>query len=182
MQIEHELKFLVPEPTTVLERLTLQGGTLAAPRKLLRRCVFFIPGSPHEDFIRLRDEGERVTLTYKRVTRDGVLEEEERVESFEVTRNLLQHMRLIFSSYQENFRTTYTLGSAMITLDEWPGIPPFLEIEAPDHTTLLQAAASLELDPQQGMVGAVSVVYRHFQIDLDHFPEVTFQCVPQAPF
>lgn len=164
----------------MLERLTRQGGTLASPRRLLLRCVFFIPGSPYEDFIRLRDEGERVTLTYKRVTAEGVLEEEECVESFEVTRNLLQHMRLTFSSYQENFRTTYTLGNAMITLDEWPGIPPFLEIEAPDHATLVQTAKMLGLDLQQGMVGAVSVVYRHFQIGLDAFPEVTFQCVPQA--
>ena len=180
MQIEHELKFLVPEPTAVLERLTRQGGTLAAPRQLLRRCVFFIPASPYEDFIRLRDEGERVTLTYKRMTTDGVLEEEERVQSFEVTRNLLQHMRLTFSSYQENFRTTYMLGQAMITLDEWPGIPPFLEIEAPDPTTLLQTAAWLDLDPQQGIVGSVGVVYRRFRIDLDHFPEVTFQCIPHT--
>lgn len=180
MQIEHELKFLVPGPAVVLEQLTLQGGTLTSPRQLLRRCVFFIPGSPYEDFVRLRDEGEHVTLTYKRVTAEGVLEEEECVESFEVTRNLLQYMRLTFSSYQENFRTTYTLGNAMITLDEWPGIPPFLEIEAPDHATLLQTAASLELDPQQGMVGAVSVVYQHFQIDLDAFPEVTFQCIPHT--
>lgn len=180
MQIEHELKFLIPEPATVLECLTRQGGTLVAPRRLLRRCVFFIPGSPYEDFVRLRDEGARVTLTYKRMTTDGVLEEEECVESFEMTRNLLQHMRLTFSSYQENFRTTYTLGGVMITLDEWPGIPPFLEIEAPDHATLLQTAAGLGLDSQEGMVGAVGVVYRHFQIDLDAFPEVTFQCIPHA--
>ncbi len=116
MQIEHELKFLVPEPVLVLEQLTRQGGTVATPRQLLRRCVFFIPGSPYEDFIRLRDEGERVTLTYKRMTPDGVLEEEECVESFEVTRNLLHYMRLTFSSYQENFRTTYTLGKAVVTL------------------------------------------------------------------
>ncbi len=143
MHIEHELKFLVPQPTTVLEHLTHLGGIVTKPRHLLRRCVFFIPGSPYDDFIRLRDEGERITLTYKRMTMDGVLEEEEGVQSFEVTRNLLLHMRLTFRSYQENFRTTYALGNAVVTLDEWPGIPPFLEIEAPDQATLWQTTASL---------------------------------------
>ena len=178
MPIEHELKFLIPEPATIVDRLRNLGGALTAPRQLLRRCVFFIPDSPHEDFVRLRDEGERVTLTYKRMTEEGVLEEEERVESFKVTRRLLEHMRLIFSSYQENFRTTYTLDEAVITLDEWPGIPPFLEIEAPDRAMLLQTVERLELDPAEGLVGAVSVVYRRFQIDLDRFPEVTFQHLP----
>lgn len=180
MQIEHELKFLIRQPSTVLEQLLYLGGTLTAPRHLLRRCVFFISNSPHKDFVRLRDEGERVTLTYKRIAAEGVLEEEESVESFDVTRRLLEHMRLVFNSYQENFRTAYTLGKAVVTLDEWPGIPPFLEIEAPDRATLLQTVERLELDPAEGMVGAVSVVYSHYRIDLDRFQEVTFQRVPTA--
>jgi adenylate cyclase class 2 len=178
MNIEHELKFLVPQPETVLEQLINLGGRLSVPRSLLRRCVFFIPGSPYDDFIRLRDEGERITLTYKRVTTEGVYEEEECVQSFDVTRNLLQHVRLTFSSYQENFRTTYILGDAVVTLDEWPGVPPFLEIEAPDPSTLLQTIERLELDPTQGIVGPASAIYQSFGINLDNFPEVTFQCIP----
>jgi adenylate cyclase, class 2 len=46
-------------------------------------------------------------------------------------------------SYRANRRTSFLLEGAWLEIDEWPLIPPYLEIEADSRTELLRTAALL---------------------------------------
>jgi adenylate cyclase, class 2 len=50
---------------------------------------------------------------------------------------LLELLRFKPKSYQENKRTSFTLSNARLELDEWPLIPPYLEIEADTKSDVL---------------------------------------------
>ncbi len=175
MQIEHELKFLSPDRETIIDKILTSGGKKLKDKHLLRRCIFYIPNEPSDRFIRLRDEGDRVTLTYKQRSTTAVHEIEEKVENFERMVELLRYMKMTYSSYQENYRESYTLDHALITFDTWPGIPTFLEVEAEDEEQLAHTIQVLGLDIQQGIVGTVDEIYQHFGIHILGLPELTFQ-------
>jgi hypothetical protein len=66
LKIEHELKFVGIEIEKVVELIGAQGGALLRLRHLLRRRTFDIPGEPRGTFVRVRDEGDRITLTLKK--------------------------------------------------------------------------------------------------------------------
>lgn len=178
MKLEHELKFLFPVREIIIDKILSSGGKKTEDEHLLRRCIFYIPDEPRDRFIRVRDEGNCVTLTYKQRSATGVYEIEETVESFENTVELLKRMNMLYASYQENYRESYTLDEAQITFDTWPGIPPFLEVEARDEQHLEYTVRVLELDIQQGVVGTVDEVYQRFGINILGLPELTFQQLP----
>ena len=178
MNIEYELKFLDIQVDKVIKRIEAIGGRKLRDRHLLRRCIFYIPNGLKGSFIRVRDEGDRVTLTYKQSNGLSVNELEEEVESFEKTLELLKCMQLIYSSYQENYRESYLYEDATITFDTWPGLPTFIEVEALDENGLLKVTSLLELDAAQGIIGTVDEIYNKFGIDILKLPEITFQVIP----
>jgi adenylate cyclase, class 2 len=51
------------------------------------------------------------------------------VSDFDMTNLLLNELGYIAKAYQENRRTSYVFNACNIEIDEWPGIPPYIEIE-----------------------------------------------------
>src|SRR5690606_4856605 len=66
MQTEIEAKFLGVEPADVRARLKKAGAACRQPMKLMRRVVFDNETMRAKSgFVRVRDEGYRITMTYK---------------------------------------------------------------------------------------------------------------------
>ena len=88
MQTEIEAKFLDVDPDSVRERLFSIGGIMTHPERLMRRKVFDFPeGTSDQDsaWVRVRDEGDRITMSYKRqhdMTLHGTSEHELVVDDF----------------------------------------------------------------------------------------------------
>jgi adenylate cyclase class 2 len=71
MDIEFEARFLDIDTTVVRGKLAAQGGVCVMPRTLMRRIVFKNKDiTERGGWLRLRDEGRRVTMTYKQTTSD----------------------------------------------------------------------------------------------------------------
>jgi adenylate cyclase class 2 len=115
------------------------------------------------DWVGLRDEGDRITLSYKQLndrTLHGMHEVLVTVSDFEAADALLQAIGLKVRTYQETKRESWRLGEFEIELDEWPWAKPFVEIEGPDEASLKDLAAKLGLDWDTVCHGSAEIVYR----------------------
>src|SRR5690606_3609489 len=137
MQAEIEAKFLDVDVEAVRERLKSIGATLVFPMRSMRRVL--IEEEHHiaeRSFVRIRDEGDKVTLTFKRKTVkkgedavDSTYEIETTVGDFDTAVQLFAEAGWKYASYQESRRELWRHDGTDITIDEWPWIMPYVEIE-----------------------------------------------------
>lgn len=189
MQTEIEAKFLNINHDTFRKKLESIGATCVVPMRLMRRKNFdYADRRLEKEFtgwVRVRDEGDKVTLAYKQLndrSLHGTKEVSVTVNDFDDTCQLLESIGLVKQSYQETRRESWMLGDIEIELDEWPWIPPFVEIEAPDENSLRDIAAKLELDMNVAVHGSVEIAYQAVydvtDEDVDHWDEILFTDVP----
>jgi len=135
MNIELEAKFLDIDTEKLRALLKEKGATLIHPERLMRRKNFDYPDKRLEavgGWIRVRDEGDKVTLAYKQVAHrgiDGTKEISLTVEDFDTVSNLLLAIGLNNKSYQETKRERWDFEGVEVTIDTWPWIPTFVELE-----------------------------------------------------
>ena len=171
MNIEIEAKFVNINRDQIRILLKELGATLEQPERLMRRVVIHTPEMTAKNaFLRVRDEGYRTTITYKQFdanTVDGTKELEVETSSFNTTNDLLAAVGLVYDTYQETKRENWRLGDVEIMIDEWPWIPPFLEIEGESEEALKDTAKKLGFDWSEALFGGVANVYQK------HYPHVT---------
>ncbi|ELP66920.1 adenylate cyclase [Streptomyces turgidiscabies Car8] len=164
MKHEYEAKFLDIDVTELQVKLTDLGATQAFPRTRLTRKIFENDALDAGQWIRLRDEGTRSTLTLKHVTDatriDGTTEIETEVGDLHAMAEILHGLGLREVRYQENYREEWRLGEVVFDFDTWPDLPTFVEIEGPDEASVRQAAALLDLDYSTARFGSVDEIYR----------------------
>jgi adenylate cyclase class 2 len=189
MKPEIEAKFLDVNHEKIREVLKSKGAKLVQPRQLMKRKNFDFPGRKLQEiggWVRVRDEGNKVTLAYKQLDHrgvDGTKEVYVVVNSFDDTCLLLESIGLECSSYQETKRESWVLGNVEIELDEWPWIKPFIEIEAPDEGKLKKVTKLLGLIFEDALHGSVEIAYQAeynvTELDVDSWKEITFIDVPK---
>jgi adenylate cyclase, class 2 len=164
---EIEAKFLQVDHQEVRAKLRAQGATLEHPMRLIRRDIFDHPdcrytSPPYAEKLRIRDEGDQVTITYKKKLpgSEYVQEIETTVGSYEHAKQLLQAIGLISRSYQESKRETWHLDDVEVVLDEWPWLSPYIEIEGPSEPAIQAAAKKLGFDWAGVRFGSVDTAYR----------------------
>ncbi|MFG2226949.1 CYTH domain-containing protein [Streptomyces sp. NPDC048644] len=176
--IEYEAKALDVDPVKTARLIIDAGGVQQGESRLMRRYVYdTVPAVPGR-WVRLRDTGAGITLCVKQISTDavdGTHETEVTVDSFEEATALLGLVGLTPRSYQENRRTSYTLGSVRLELDEWPRIPPYLEIEADSEAQVWDTAATLGIDRERLTSINTTKVYGLYGIDLDSISDLRFE-------
>lgn len=75
---------------------------------------------------------------------------------------------------QQNRRTSYVLDGVQLEVDEWPLIPPYLEIEGASKEDVVRVAGLLGYAEDQLTGENTTAVYRRHGIDLDAIPELKF--------
>ena len=186
MPVELEAKFLEIDRDEMRQKLQAAGYHCSQPNYLMRRVVFDLPGDVSNAWARVRDEAGLTTISYKRTHSadrvDGTEEIQITADSFENAAALLAALGLIRKSYQETWREVWVKDRIELTLDEWPAVPPFCEIEAPDTPTLQAAAAELGLVWESALFGPVSIAYARYGIPealINAYPLLTFATVDE---
>lgn len=177
MPIEHEAKVLDIDLEAVTALILSKGGERVGGTKLMRRYVYDITPGDMSKWIRLRDTGSETTLCVKEIRSDaidGTHELETVVGDFVATNELLALMGFTPKSYQENRRTSFTLDGARLELDEWPLIPPYLEIEADSREDVVRVAGLLGYDESQLTGENTMKVYARYGVDLESIRELQF--------
>lgn len=164
MKIEYEAKFIRVNHDETRQKLKNIGATLHHPMRLMRRAIIENKDLKKKDaLLRVRDEGDKVTLTYKQFSNlsvDGAKEHEIIVNDFNETVLLLAAAGLPHRSIQESKRETWVYKNAEIVLDEWPWLDPYVEIEADSEEAVKNLASKLGFDWDNAVFGDVMAAYR----------------------
>lgn len=165
MKTEIEVKFLNVDFAQLRDNLKNLGAVCEQPMRLMRRAIIEPPHLAEKNaFVRVRDEGDKVTLTYKQFDDhdafSGVQEIETTVGDFEATVSLLEKAGLPHKSIQESRRETWRLGEVEVVLDEWPWLSPYIEIEGHSEETVRKAAQLLMFDWKDAVFGSVTAAYQ----------------------
>jgi adenylate cyclase, class 2 len=188
MQTELEAKFLDVDSEKIRAALEKSGAKLIHVERLMRRRNFDFPDRRlyHAGgWVRVRDEGDKTTLSYK-LTVDDTLEGTKElcvtVDDFDKTSELLLAIGMYQKSYQETKRERWDFEGIEVTIDTWPWIPTFVEIEGGSEQRLKTVAAKLGLDWGKAVHGAVAPVYcLYYDVTVDEvngWPEIKFVSVP----
>lgn len=188
MTTEIEAKWLNVDPEMLREALKELEAERVHSEMLMRRMNFDFPDKRLQKiggWARVRDEGFRVTMSYKQLndrTLHGTKEVGLIVDDFERACDFLNDLGLKPYSYQETKREQWQAGDVAVSIDTWPWIPTFVELEAPDERTLALAADGLGLLMAAALHGSVEVAYKkYFDVtddEIDGWPEITFTEIP----
>lgn len=187
MQAEIEVKFCQIDIDDMRARLERAGAVCEQPMRLMRRVNMETEWQKnHMAFLRVRDEGDKVTLTYKQRSDhkaskiDSTKEVEVEVSDFDKTIEIFRLSDLPPITYQESRRETWKLDDVEVVIDEWPWIKPYIEIEGPSEASVRAAAAKLELDWSDVMIAQIDYVYA---LEYDWRPDVRgLQAIKEVKF
>lgn len=166
MKTEIEAKFADIDIEDMRKALKTAGAICEQPMRLMRRALIEEPHHAKEHaFIRIRDEGDRVTLAFKRRKDpynpgiDGVKEIEVEVSDFDNTLTIFSEAGWHYITFQESKRETWKLGDVEIVIDQWPWLEPYIEIEGPTEAAIRAVAEKLGLKWKDAKFVNVDVLY-----------------------
>ena len=162
MEREIEIKFLNVEYADIRSRLERAGAKLIKPQRLMRRTIIKTPDMIARDaFARVRDEGDKITMTYKQVNKNkkDYDEVEIIVNDYDKAVEILTKCDLPTVSYQETKREQWEMGNVEICIDEWPWANPYIEIEGATEAAVKRVALALGFKMADAVRGTVWNVY-----------------------
>lgn len=164
---EVEAKVLEIDEQYVTEQLEEQGAEKVFDGEVTSRFYDYPDGRIEEEgVLRLREAGDHTFITYKiDVSRDGAKTMEEiefDVSSTEMADRFLRELGLeeIRSSWKH--RQKWERGDIEYVIDEYPGIPALLEIEAPDEQRMYDAFEELGYERSDLKSWDASQVHEHY--------------------
>lgn len=173
MAKEIEAKFINIDKKVMISKLEKLGAKKLFDERLLRRCTYNLPCAQENAWARVRDEVEKVTMTYKCINSqslDGVEEVELIIDDFERGREFLKSLGLTEKAYQESKRIRYVLPEENVEfdIDTWPGLEPWIEIESDTEEKVKKYSKLLGFDWNSAMFGSSDIVYvKIYNIDKD---------------
>jgi adenylate cyclase class 2 len=164
MKIEYEATFANINKDEIRERLRKAGAVLERPEYLQKRIPFYLPKEKRSRYswLRVRDEGGDITLSLKTVDGDKIEDQKElflHIDDFDTAVELLKAIGCEPKSYQETKRELWKIDGTEITIDEWPFLEPFVEIEGSSEEEVKRIAEKLGFDWQDALFCAVGKLY-----------------------
>jgi len=167
MQQEIEAKFINVNHDELRSKLKEIGAHLVYPMQEMKRVMLDHSDHRYQDNrqverFRIRDEGNKVTVTYKKTVEGSSypIEHEFEADSFNKARKLFSALGFKEYSYQETKRETWELDGVEIVLDLWPWLNPMIEIEGENEKAIKAIAAKLGFDWGDALFGPVDFMYR----------------------
>ena len=186
MNNEIEAKYLDIDKAAIRKKLKAAGALLLDPEKKMRRTVF---DTGPNSYARVRDEGDKIVLTYKNfIDEDDIMGCKEinlTVNDYDGAVKFLKACGLEAKAAQETLRETWRLDNVQITIDTWPWIPTYIEIDGNSEAEVWSVAERLGFKKEDATFGAVDKIYQHyFGVDMDivnyQTPEINFEMTPPS--
>src|SRR3989339_392082 len=165
MDIEYEATYKNINKDEVRERLRNVGAQFVQPEYLQKSLIFNMPKG-HEVFggwVRVRDEGDRITMSFKVVSGDKLHDQKEinlKIDNFEEAQKFLIGIGCEQVSYQEKKRELWKLDGTEITIDEWPFLEPFVEVEGKSENEIKMVSERIGFDYSTAAFGSTDMWFR----------------------
>lgn len=180
MDTEFEAKFYPVDKEKYRQKLRLIGAKLIIPERKMIRIVgdrWVNPAFKKNDYIRVRNEGNLVRLSYKTTAdENGKLTDQKEIDvevsDFDKTVEILKLAGIKFNRIQETLREEWEYKGAQITIDTWPGLLPYTEVETDGEDKVKMLALELELNWEKRIITAAPEIFvRVYQINLEEVLE-----------
>jgi len=184
MQIEYEATFPNVNKEKVRAKLIEINAKLIKPEFMQKRTVFHFPKG-HEikgGWIRVRDESDKITMSLKIIDGNKIENQKEiclKVDSFNQAEMLLQTIGCKKKAYQESKRELWILEGVEITIDEWPFLEPYVEVEGKSEQEVKRISERLGFNYNKALFCSVDKLYSKKygiseEIINDKTPEIKF--------
>jgi adenylate cyclase, class 2 len=143
----------------------------------MKRYVYDIDPEDQTTWVRLRDNGEKTTLTIKEIKHsgiDGTKELEIDVGDFEKANQILNKLKYSHKGYQENKRISYKFKNVEIEIDLWPKIPPYVEFEGKSIEEIEEVVKLLGFEMENTTTLCNMDIYKKYGINLNEIKELKF--------
>lgn len=188
---EFEAKFYPVNKEEYRKKLLSLGAKLEIPERKMIRTVADGRVNPileRNGYLRVRDEGNLVRLSLKMTAGEsGVLSDQKEIDvtvsDFEKTVKIIEATGVKFNRLQETLREEWVLNGAQITIDSWPGLETYSEIETESEEKVKEIAILLGFDWNKKIITAAAEVYaKVYGITIDEVLEkisnITFENNP----
>ena len=164
---EFEAKFYPVNKDEYRKKLKSIGAVLDIPERKMIRIIADSRSNPILDknhYIRVRDEGNLIRLSLK-ITADegGNLSDQKELDvevgNFDKTVKIMEAVGIKFNRTQETLREEWKYKGAQITIDTWPGLDTYSEIETSSEEKVKEIALELGLDWENKIITAAAEVY-----------------------
>jgi len=183
MNIEYEATFVNIDKNKIRKKLKDVGAKLIKPEFLQKRVVFnpSKPSNEHQ-WVRVRDEGDRITMSFKMVDGDKIENQKEInliIDDFKKGIDFLEAIGCQRKAYQETRREIWKLDNVEICIDEWPFLEPFVEVEGKSEKKVKAVSKKLGFDYSKAWFCAIGSIYNKkynisaWSIDSE-IPKLTF--------
>ncbi len=174
---EIEVTFLEIDLDDIRSKLEALGAKSLGAHQTKRKLFDFsgLPLEKNNSWLRLRDNGNKTTLTYKKWMEDGLMKETEVVVSdFDTIADILLAIGMIVKRYEENKREKWTLGDITFDIDSWPLIPTYIEIEGPSLDIIQEVSEKLGFDWNTRVPSSPLKIYASYGYTLGDYSVLTF--------
>ena len=175
---EVEIKLLEIEEKKFIDRI-LKFGALENGNFFQRRYVYDFNPIDANRWIRLRTNGKITTLAIKEILDknaiDGVNEIEIVVDDFDKTNDILNLLGYKARNYQENYRKVYLLKNTEISIDSWPLISTYVEIEGKSKEDVLEILELVKDCGRETTLDVDSIYKEIYGIDMKKIKELKFE-------
>lgn len=148
MKTEYEATFLNVNKDAVRGKLKSVGAKLVRAEYKQRRVNFDLQslGRGFWEWVRVRDEGNKITMAYKSIPTDAEIDEQKEVEfeilNMDAATEFMNAIGARMTNYSETLRERWSIDDVEIDIDTWPHLEPYIEIEA-DSEEKVKAVAKL---------------------------------------
>ena len=146
MPIEYEYQFRNYDKSKLIKEMK-QLGAKKKGDYLFRVNVFEHPNKIDDTYIRVRDEGFRITMTYKYQPLNKFADENEIIiDDFDEAITILNNLGCKTKYYYEKIREIWNLDNCEVVFDTIPCNPEIMEIEAVKKRDLTRLIKILDLE------------------------------------
>jgi len=145
MPLEYEYTFRNYNKKKLIEIIKQNGGYKVG-HYIFKVMVFIHPLEKDGTYIRVRDEGHRITMTYKYLNNKKFADEHEiNIDNFDAAVNILLGIGCKTKYYYEKLREIWNIKNSEIVFDINPGMPERMEVESPTLKELDNLTKKLDL-------------------------------------
>jgi adenylate cyclase, class 2 len=185
MKVEYEATFIEIDIEAVRNNLSSVGANLVKQEFLQKRTVFHLPAGNNikGGWARVRDEGDKITMSIKVVDGNKIENQKEScltVDNYKEAELFLLTIGCQKKSYQETRRELWVLDGAEVTIDTWPFLEPFVEVESNSEEVVKSVSEKIGMNWSLAKFCAVDVLYTEkYGITADQInnrtPEIIFE-------
>jgi predicted adenylyl cyclase CyaB len=190
MNIEFEVVFTDINKEKIINKIKDLWWFCTKENTLMKRVVFESPNNKRWSFLRVRDEWDKITTTYKEENLDkndisSIRELETVVKDFDIMVNIFRKLWLDEKAYQETYREVWGINDEIeIMIDIWPGLKPYIEIEWENEDVVKKYSKLLWFDYSDWVFWTVFQVYEKelwatYEY-INSLKEITFENPPRV--